>query len=186
MVPVCEPLNLIGAAVRLALGGTLVLSGVLKWQHRSQPAALLNALGMSSSPLLTIGVALLSIVEILLGLWLMLGQQPVAALGITLLLLTGFTVALLAAIHRGYQGQCACFGTIDRHRVGPMHFVRNGVLIIASAFAGWRALGHDCAAVPPWELSPAVLATAVVLLAVAVAMYALVIEATDFYRRTII
>ena len=48
-----------------------------------------------------------------------------------------FTVAVIAALARGLDIECGCFGTADATRVGVVKVVENvGMLIVAALAAG--------------------------------------------------
>lgn len=181
LVP-CTNIELVGATVRLILSSVLLLTGTLKLSRWPVFMPIARELGFSSRPLLTTGLQVLPIVEVFLGAWLFVGQRPTAALSVTLLLFTGFTVVLFVLVRRGYKGSCACFGAVDRHQVGIVHLIRNIVLILATTFALMQSFTSICMGLPAWRLPPLILATAMVLLVVAGLLYVLAAEAEALFK----
>lgn len=182
MTVACQHVEIIGPVARLFVGGAVALAGGLKWGRRAEMLTLVHSLGLPRSRLWGSAARLLPAIELLLGLWLIVGGWTPVALGGSLILLTSFTGVLLIAIRRGYRGSCACFGAIDGQRVGLPHIVRNGVLLAAVGLAGIR-ISHTCTTSPVWQLSPTVLFLAIGLLLSSAATYALALAASDLLRR---
>ena len=178
----CTNIELVGAAVRLLLGSILLLAGSLKLGYRSDLELLSYALGFSSNRLLTAGLGVIPLIEMLLGAWLFLGQWTTAALSVTLILFMSFTVMLFVLVRQGYTGSCACFGAVDRHQVGFIHLMRNVALILTTIFVLTQSFTSVCVGMAIWSLSPFVLLMAVVLLLVTVVVYALTTEVETFFK----
>ncbi len=53
-------------------------------------------------------------------------------LGLAAVLLTGFTLAIAAAIHRDVRAACRCFGA-STTPLGTAHLIRNGILLLVSS-----------------------------------------------------
>lgn len=71
-------------------------------------------------------------IELLAALSLVLAIRPRAAAVLTAGLLSVFTVAVIAALARGLDFECGCFGTSDASRVGVTKVLENlGMLLIA-------------------------------------------------------
>ncbi len=182
----CDHLGLIGASGRIALGGTLLIAGLLKWRLRSNPESLLQAAGISSRPLLALGFPLIIAAEITLGLWLVVGWWSVGALAAMVLFLVGATFLLSIAMIRGYRGGCACFGSIDSHGIGIIPFVRNVGLLAAAIAVGVEDATSNCARAPITDLPLSALLLAMLLLAACAAMYILMVEAEKLLGHVVI
>jgi len=122
-------------------------------------------------------------VEIFLGAWLFFGVWTEVALGAVTVMFASFTLVLVIAVRHGYRGGCACFGTADTKQIGAAHFVRNTILGAGAVFALTQSLMGTCTELVAWELPPTALLMAVIVLAVAAALYILVVEVEDFFRR---
>ena len=71
-------------------------------------------------------------VELLAALGLVLGVRARAGAVVVLGLLAVFTLAILAALARGLDIDCGCFGTADASRVGAAKVLQNvGMLLLA-------------------------------------------------------
>ena len=72
-------------------------------------------------------------IELLAGLALVLGVSPRAGAWVALALLAAFTAAVAAAMVRGLDIECGCFGTSSAMRVGWAKLVENvGMLALAA------------------------------------------------------
>jgi hypothetical protein len=115
--------------------------------------------------------------ELLLGLCLLVGFQTWAAAWASAALLALFSAAILAAVMRGREVECNCFGQLGRGVVSWRTLARNGVLMLlavtASAGAphflaldGWMAgafaslPGVDSRGIIPWLVVGSSLAAA--------------------------
>lgn len=89
------------------------------------------------------GVAiLLPWIEVIAGLALLMGGRRRAGAWIVFILMGIFTVAVAAAVARGLDIECGCFGTGDATRVGLTKLIENGLLTIA-AWLGTTRLGDE-------------------------------------------
>lgn len=176
-------LEVTAVIVRVALGTVLLLAGGLKLRQHSDSESLIQALGLRPARAWLRGLSILPFLELTLGAWLLLGRGFMTALMLTLLLLSAFTLALFVLRRRDYYGSCACFGTLDRHPIGSVQIVRNGVLVAAAAFAlvqGFSSSGLDLAI---WELPVIVTLSMLVLLLIAFVLYVLALEIEAFVAR---
>jgi uncharacterized membrane protein YphA (DoxX/SURF4 family) len=72
-------------------------------------------------------------VELLAGLSLTLGVRPRSGGWVATTLLAAFTLAVTAALARGLDFECGCFGTADSTRVGGAKIAQNvGMLAVAA------------------------------------------------------
>jgi uncharacterized membrane protein YphA (DoxX/SURF4 family) len=74
-------------------------------------------------------------VEIVLGAVLVVQLAPVAAAVVAIVLLTVFTALIVRQLAAGRRPPCACFGAWSRRPLGPVHVVRNVVLLGFAAVA---------------------------------------------------
>lgn len=86
-----------------------------------------------------------------------LGLDPVAGLGLAVLLLSGFTTAIVLAMRQGSSAPCACFGA-SALPLGRRHVVRN-LLLAAVALAGILC-GRSAGAAPSLDVGLATIAAA--------------------------
>ncbi len=72
-------------------------------------------------------------IELVAGLALVLGIRPRAGAWVAGALLVAFTIAIVAAMARGLDFACGCFGTADATRIGWAKLAENlGMLALAA------------------------------------------------------
>jgi hypothetical protein len=74
-------------------------------------------------------------IELVTALALVLGIRARAGAFVASGLMLVFTLAVLAAVARGLDFECGCFGTSDASRVGLRKLVENVVLLAVSVVA---------------------------------------------------
>lgn len=176
--------GLLGAAVRLLLGGVFLVSGGLKLGRWTAYEPIFNALRFSAKAPRNLALQILAIVEIVLGAWIFIGEWVIPALLAAILVLSGFTLVLFVLHRRGYKGACACFGSVDRYSIGRVHIARNLILMLAAAITVGMSFIFTSIQLPVWSLPPLALAVAVVLLILAIIVYVLALEMEDFLTRS--
>ena len=82
---------------------------------------------------------LLPWVELLAGLALVLGVRARSGAWLSAAMMAVFTLAVSAAVARGLDIECGCFGTADASRVGGMKLLENLLLTGAAFVASLRA-----------------------------------------------
>ena len=128
---------------RVVVGGVLLAAGALKFGHFDSLASTMAAFRL---PLLTPQViAPLSIaipcLEVLLGLYLLLGLfTRVAALAAAAEFLL-FAAAIASLVVRGIPAACGCFGPGDTRPASWEEVARDLILAVLAAFIAWRAPG---------------------------------------------
>lgn len=180
--PSCATIDILGSTVRLMLGSLLILAGLLKLAHGQELEMVGRSFHFIPNRLLSIGSRAVAPLELSLGVWLVLGYQATAALGVATLLFTLFTATLIALVRAGYRGRCACFGAADRYEVGFVHLGRNALLTLASAFALTQSWTGACARSLPWDLPRFAPALAIALLAFGALAYILAAEVETLLR----
>jgi uncharacterized membrane protein YphA (DoxX/SURF4 family) len=113
---------LVGAAFVVA-GGSKLAAGEL-WPSQARELG---------APSVTISVVPWA--ELCVGAALVAGLvRPVAAVA-ALVMLVAFTALIGLRLAEGKRPACACFGAWSATPIGPMHLVRNGVLIVLAVVA---------------------------------------------------
>ncbi len=80
-------------------------------------------------------------IELIAALSLLLGIRPRSGALVTTTLLSVFTLAVAAALARGLDIQCGCFGTADASRVGLGKILQNLALLLVAVVACVRPAG---------------------------------------------
>lgn len=146
--PICGPIDTGYLAVRLFLGVVVLLAGSLKLQRPPDYHTMMLTLVPSMARPLARGLSTIAIVELVIGLWLIIGIYTTQGLAVLLLLFMTFTLLLIALIRRGFQGGCACFGVVDKGRVNAVQLLRNCVLLAATSFILIQSLQNGCVHLP--------------------------------------
>jgi uncharacterized membrane protein YphA (DoxX/SURF4 family) len=128
-------------AVRLALGGVLLVAGSLKAIDLASSVAAVQAYALLPHGLEQLVGRTLPFVEIALGLLLVAGVATRLVALLTGLLLLVFVTAVLTAAARGLSIDCGCFGGGGLVAPGQVDYsaelVRDLVLVL---LAGWLVL----------------------------------------------
>lgn len=131
-------LDLVGTALRLLLGGVLLVAGALKVTNLGQ-----SALAVRAYQLLPYDVAgyvgyALPVLEIGIGLLLVLGLFTRAAAVAGSVLMLAFVVGIASAWARGLSIDCGCFGgggTIGQEQTAyPWELTRDVGLLLAGVW----------------------------------------------------
>jgi putative oxidoreductase len=77
-------------------------------------------------------------IELMAGLALVLGVSPRAGAWVAGALLVGFTIGVVAAMARGYNFTCGCFGTANATRIGWAKLVENAGMLALAAIGSLR------------------------------------------------
>lgn len=150
-----EPRRILGLVLRLALGATFVLSGVMKALNMRDFGATLVASYKLPMPLAATGIFLPSI-EIALGVALLLGIFVRRAALVALLLLVGFSLVLIYGTMVGQVDDCSCFGGFLES--SPLVALIRNLLLAVAAYWLWSShKGRDEPTPPRWK--PALLAS---------------------------
>ena len=133
--------------LRMVVASVLLFAGVLKiiqWRATAKgQTRLIHAVGMKSTHVVSITVALLPVIELALAAWLLTGRRASVALVASTTMLALFSFILLKALRAGYDGPCTCFGSTggdDRIRV--THIVLNIFLACISLLAAILEYGR--------------------------------------------
>lgn len=131
----CDGVVIAGVIARLTLGSVFVLAGLAKVLNKPDYGQLRGAFPFGSSRAMGVGLTALPLIETLLGVFLLAGKFSNISLSIAICLLIAFSTLLLRLARGGYSHGCACFGSSDNFPIGPAHFIRNGLLLLAAVFA---------------------------------------------------
>jgi len=127
--------------VRLIIGGTFVISGLLKVIHPDAFRKTLSTHGLFSTGTIHLISLVLPYVEIAVGLLFALGFRIKATGRIIIYLLILFTIEGWFAFALGSAVDCGCFPTGGGgESIGVNFFFRNGLLILSSL---WVTEGHS-------------------------------------------
>lgn len=110
-------------AMRLALGGVLIYSGLSKVHGEWKFAETIANFRLLPAVINQLAAVILPWAEISAGLLLVCGIWLRASGLIALLMFSAFSIAVISALARGLDTECGCFGTDSR--------------------AGWHTLGVD-------------------------------------------
>jgi len=102
----------ISFAFRLALGGTLIFSGVGKVQEGSAFVAEVDKYALLPDAVAHVYATLLPGVEIAIGVLLILGLVRRLAAGVGFLATLSLIIANGVILYRGLNMECACFGSL--------------------------------------------------------------------------
>ncbi len=109
-------LDLVGLLARLALGGVMLVAGVLKVTKPEVSARAVQAYQLLPFDLATYVGYGLPVLEVVLGLLLVVGLFTRASAAVAGVLLVAFIIGIASAWARGLSIDCGCFGeggTID-------------------------------------------------------------------------
>lgn len=98
--------------------------------------------------------------ELAVALLLLVPASARAGAAAALVLLALFTAAIIAALRRGDEVDCGCFGAASRAPVGPETLVRNTALAALGVLVLWEGAGAPPAGTTLWIVLLAVLAAA--------------------------
>ena len=120
---------------RWALGVLFVIAGLAKLGNPAQLAldtANFRLLPAGAENLVAI---VLPWIELTAGAALLSGARARAAAWLVTALMVVFTLAVAAAMARGLNITCGCFGTLDAPRVGALKLADNGAILALCAVA---------------------------------------------------
>jgi uncharacterized membrane protein YphA (DoxX/SURF4 family) len=134
-------MGFLALALRLGLGGLLVVSGVLKAiDGPAASAASVAGFRLLPQPLVAPFGAIFPYVEIVLGAYLVLGLFTVWAAYASAALLGAFTFAVGWATAQGLTINCGCFGSNEVIKPSWLHTAGDAVLVVAAV--ALARLGH--------------------------------------------
>lgn len=96
------------------------------WRYQILPDSLVNLAAIT-----------LPWVELLVAIALLSGRWRRAAAFTAMILLSVFTIALLAAIARGINADCGCFSSTSAAKISWLNPLRNIVLVMMASWVWW-------------------------------------------------
>ena len=117
---------------RIAIGVLFGLAGLAKLGDLGSFADQVHNFRIVPVPVEHLVALTLPWIEVVAALALILGIRARAAAVLVTALMAVFTLAVIAALARGLDFECGCFGTADATRVGAVKVVQNvGMLMLA-------------------------------------------------------
>jgi uncharacterized membrane protein YphA (DoxX/SURF4 family) len=128
-------------AARIGTGLVLAWAGLAKIGDPQAFAEQVHNFRILPVALENLAAMTLPWVEVVASLALLLGVRSRAAAVLATALLAVFTVAVLAAIYRGLDIECGCFGTSDSTHVGWVKVAQNLGMLALAGVASARERG---------------------------------------------
>ncbi len=127
--------------LRVALGLVFAVAGGLKIGHFDAFASQIAGFQLLPQPLIAPLALLLPFVEVLLGVYLIVGLFTRAAAAFGAFQLAVFAGAIASAVVRGISTSCGCFGPADQTTTSWPEVTRDASLVVVALFIAWRAPG---------------------------------------------
>lgn len=127
--------------LRVLVGGTLVAAGLLKIGHPASLAASIAAFRLLPAAIVGPLALALPYVELLLGVYLILGLFTRAVAALVALQFLFYAAAIASAILRHIPANCGCFGPGDTAVADWPHVGLDSLLAAAAIFVAYRAPG---------------------------------------------
>jgi uncharacterized membrane protein YphA (DoxX/SURF4 family) len=124
--------------VRLLLGGFFLAAGGLKLVEPAKFAADIANYRLVPHAAVNLLAITLPGIEVVAGALLLAGRWRRASAVVITGLMAVFVVAVAAALARGLDVRCGCFGTIGATRVGWAKLTENVALLALAAWLWWR------------------------------------------------
>jgi putative oxidoreductase len=131
--------------VRIALGALFVIAGSLKIGHAADLAAAITAYRLGFPPQVVAAMAVaLPPLEILLGVYLIVGLLLPLVSGVAVAVLALFTSIVASAVIRGLSAPCGCFGPADNAPATWITVLRDLTFLLPAVYLAWwsRARGR--------------------------------------------
>jgi len=136
--------KVVGAAVlvvRVVLGAIFVVAGASKVGHAAEFAQQIAAFRLLPQPVIAPMALVLPFLEIMLGVYLIVGLFTRAAAWVAAALLLMFDGAIASAVVRGMTLNCGCFGTHDTTVTTWTEVARDAVFVLLAVFVALRPPG---------------------------------------------
>lgn len=128
-------------AVRVLLGALFVVAGASKVGHADLFAAEIAGFRLLPAALIAPIAIALPFLEMLLGVYLILGLFTRTAAWIAVALFAVFDLAIASAVVRGMTVSCGCFGPSDATVTSWPEVARDAVLVVLAAIVALRPPG---------------------------------------------
>ena len=124
---------------RLFLGGVYVVAGALKVMDPGKFAESVENFRMLPHEFINVVAITLPWIEIVAGLFLVLGLWWVASAWLINLMTVAFIGAIASAVARGLSIDCGCFGTVGGRKTGLTAIAEDLALLACGVWVLWRA-----------------------------------------------
>jgi uncharacterized membrane protein YphA (DoxX/SURF4 family) len=133
--------NWLVLAVRVLLGALFVVAGASKVGHADLFAAEIAGFRLLPAAVIAPIAIALPFLEMLLGVYLILGLFTRTAAWIAVALFAVFDLAIASAVVRGMTISCGCFGPSDATVTSWAEVARDAVLVVLAALVALRPPG---------------------------------------------
>ena len=127
--------------LRVGLGAIFLAAGGFKIGHAAEFAQEIAAFRLLPQPLVAPIALLLPFLEVMLGVYLVIGLFVRASAWIAALMLLIFDAAIASAVARGLHLHCGCFGPNDQTVTTWAEVARDAVLVVLAVIVALRAPG---------------------------------------------
>lgn len=134
-------MNWLVLAVRVLLGALFVVAGASKVGHADVFAAEIAGFRLLPAAVIAPIAIALPFLEMLLGVYLILGLFTRTAAWIAVALFAVFDLAIASAVVRGMTISCGCFGPSDATVTSWAEVARDAVLVVLAALVALRPPG---------------------------------------------
>lgn len=134
-------MNWLVLAVRVLLGALFVVAGASKVGHADLFAAEIAGFRLLPAAVIAPIAIALPFLEMLLGVYLILGLFTRTAAWIAVALFAVFDLAIASAVVRGMTISCGCFGPSDATVTSWAEVARDAVLVVLAALVALRPPG---------------------------------------------
>ncbi len=129
--------------LRLVVGGTFVLAGVLKIANPAKFALAVDNYGFVPHELTNLVAILLPWIEVVAGALVLAGIWLRASALVITSLTVLFAVVIVSALAQGLNIECGCFGTIGGKHIGLVNLAIDTTLFCLAALLAWRIGGSS-------------------------------------------
>jgi uncharacterized membrane protein YphA (DoxX/SURF4 family) len=134
-------IDIVELVLRVVLGLVFAVAGGLKIGHFDVFASQIAGFQLLPQPLVAPLALLLPFVEVLLGVYLILGLFTRASAAFAAFQLAVFSGAIASAVVRGISTSCGCFGPSDQTKTSWPEVARDACFVVVAIFIAWRAPG---------------------------------------------
>jgi uncharacterized membrane protein YphA (DoxX/SURF4 family) len=138
---------------RLFLGGVYVVAGALKVLDPGKFAESVANFRLLPYELINVVAITLPWIEIVAGLFLILGLWWVASAWLINLMTVAFIGAIASAVARGLSIDCGCFGTVGGRKTGLTAIAEDLLLLACGVWVLWQARARNARPAPEPEVT---------------------------------
>ena len=147
---------LISLLMRHVLAWVLLVSALEKIRNAGNFRQAVSRYPLISDRIVSLVAISVPAVEVALSLLLLSGTAWREAALLAAIVISVFTMALIAALRRGLVGDCGCGGILSSQTVGPTHMLSNGLLVVSCVvLASMRSTSSAIGPDGPWLASDA-------------------------------